>query len=146
MRLMRSAAGFGLPATPRLDDLPEVLNMRNGKCALVTGGASGIGHATCLAFAREGADIAVADMNLEGAEINAREHANSKEIYMVTIGHGGDRPVYASDKSQRLGRGRNKTREQPSNSTRAARENAKILDCLAERAGFELWGDFLNGQ
>jgi NAD(P)-dependent dehydrogenase (short-subunit alcohol dehydrogenase family) len=56
------------------DDLLEVLNMRfDGKCALVTGGASGIGHATCLAFAREGADIAVADMNLEGAEITARE-------------------------------------------------------------------------
>ena len=44
-----------------------------GKYALVTGGASGIGHATCLAFAREGADIAVVDMNLEGAESTARE-------------------------------------------------------------------------
>ena len=45
----------------------------DGKCALVTGGASGIGHATCLAFAREGADIAVADINLQGAEATARE-------------------------------------------------------------------------
>jgi NAD(P)-dependent dehydrogenase (short-subunit alcohol dehydrogenase family) len=30
-----------------------------------------------LAFAREGADIAVADMNLEGAEVTAREVRNA---------------------------------------------------------------------
>jgi meso-butanediol dehydrogenase/(S,S)-butanediol dehydrogenase/diacetyl reductase len=44
----------------------------NNKCALVTGGASGIGRAVCLAFAREGADIGVADMSLEGAEATAQ--------------------------------------------------------------------------
>jgi meso-butanediol dehydrogenase/(S,S)-butanediol dehydrogenase/diacetyl reductase len=54
--------------------LREVITMRfDGKCAIVTGGASGIGHATCLAFAREGANVAVADMNLAGAEATARE-------------------------------------------------------------------------
>lgn len=45
----------------------------DGKCALVTGGASGIGRATCLAFAHDGADVAVADMNLDAAEATARE-------------------------------------------------------------------------
>lgn len=44
----------------------------NNKCALVTGGASGIGRAVCLAFAREGAGIGVADMSLEGAEATAQ--------------------------------------------------------------------------
>jgi NAD(P)-dependent dehydrogenase (short-subunit alcohol dehydrogenase family) len=38
-----------------------------GKAALVTGGASGIGRATALAMSREGARVAVADRTEEGA-------------------------------------------------------------------------------
>ena len=39
-----------------------------GKSALITGGGGGIGRATALIFAREGARIAVADANLDAAK------------------------------------------------------------------------------
>jgi len=39
----------------------------DGKVALISGGASGIGRATCLLFARAGASISVADLDREGA-------------------------------------------------------------------------------
>lgn len=44
-----------------------------GRVALVTGGASGIGRATCLALAGRGARVAVADINVEGAQQVAEE-------------------------------------------------------------------------
>ena len=40
-----------------------------GKIAVVTGGARGLGRATALAFAGEGADVAVIDVDLNGAAI-----------------------------------------------------------------------------
>ena len=47
-----------------------------GKCVVVTGAASGIGRAATLLFAREGATVFAADLNLEGAEAVAREGEN----------------------------------------------------------------------
>ena len=40
----------------------------DGKVTLVTGGASGIGRTSALAFAREGAKVVVSDLNQQGGE------------------------------------------------------------------------------
>ena len=44
----------------------------DGKTALVTGGASGIGRATAVAMSREGARVAVADRTEESAAGRSR--------------------------------------------------------------------------
>ncbi len=44
-----------------------------GKVALVTGGAQGIGKVTALLLASKGADVAVSDINMEGVVHTAKE-------------------------------------------------------------------------
>ena len=46
-----------------------------GKVAVITGAASGMGRATAIRFAQEGASVVVADLNLDGGE---RWSANAK--------------------------------------------------------------------
>ncbi|HEX2675397.1 MAG TPA: SDR family NAD(P)-dependent oxidoreductase, partial [Polyangiales bacterium] len=45
----------------------------DNKVALVTGGSSGIGKATALAFARAGAYVAVADIDARAGEATVAE-------------------------------------------------------------------------
>ena len=59
----------------------------DGKVALVTGGASGIGRATALAFSREGARLIIADMNADGGQ---------QTVHMITE-RGGEAPFVRVD-------------------------------------------------
>lgn len=44
----------------------------NGKRVIVTGGGSGIGRAVCQRFGEEGSEVAVFDLNEEGAQETVR--------------------------------------------------------------------------
>ena len=61
-----------------------------GKVALVTGGASGIGRATALTFAREGAKLVIADINADGGH---------QTVHMITE-KGGEAIFVHADVSQ----------------------------------------------
>jgi NAD(P)-dependent dehydrogenase (short-subunit alcohol dehydrogenase family) len=49
------------------------MGLLTGKRAVVTGGGSGIGRAACRRFADEGAEVAVLDIDGDGAEATAKE-------------------------------------------------------------------------
>jgi NAD(P)-dependent dehydrogenase (short-subunit alcohol dehydrogenase family) len=53
------------------------MNRLAGKSALITGSARGIGRAFAEAYVREGATVAIADINLERAEKTASEIGNA---------------------------------------------------------------------
>ena len=55
------------------------------KVALITGGGSGIGKASCLAFAREGAKVVVVDVKQETAEITANEIGENARAFSADV-------------------------------------------------------------
>ena len=64
-----------------------------GKVAIVTGGAAGIGRAAAIAFAREGANVVVADVDAERGEKTAAEveHEGVDAIFVRTdVSNAGD--------------------------------------------------------
>ena len=70
------------------------MNRLNGRMALVTGGARGIGRAIALAFAREGAGVAILDRRADLADATVKEVAGfGVGSYAVTADVGDESQV-----------------------------------------------------
>jgi NAD(P)-dependent dehydrogenase (short-subunit alcohol dehydrogenase family) len=65
--------------------MPKTPDYFHGKTIIITGAASGIGRATALIFAREGANIVCADVNKQGARATAAE-VNGKGSQALALG------------------------------------------------------------
>ena len=87
-----------------------------GKTALVTGGGSGIGAATCRRLAAEGARVAVTDINLDGA----------REVAAEISGDAYELDVRSMD------------------SIKAAVEHVGRIDVLVNNAGTDAFGFFIH--
>ena len=91
-----------------------------GRVALVTGGASGIGAATCRRLAGEGARVAVTDMNAVGARVVAGE-VNGMP-YELDVRSGDSIAAAVSAATDELG----------------------PIDILVNNAGYDEFGFFVN--
>src|SRR6266487_6946911 len=98
-----------------------------GNVALVTGGASGIGRATALTFAREGAKLVIADMNAEGGQ---------QTIHMITE-QGGEAIFVRTDVSKSV---------EVQALISAAVETYGRLDCAHNNAGISGGGRALTAE
>jgi NAD(P)-dependent dehydrogenase (short-subunit alcohol dehydrogenase family) len=65
--------------------MPKTPDYFHGKTIIITGAASGIGRATALIFAREGANVVCADVNEPGARATAAE-VNGKGSQALALG------------------------------------------------------------
>ena len=95
-----------------------------GKTAIVTGGAGGIGSATCRRFAREGAAVAVLDLDLAAAEKIAAEIA----------GAGGKAAAFRCDITKR---------DEVEAAVKGTGEALGPISILVNNAGFDIFKPFL---
>src|SRR5438093_2232805 len=95
------------------------------RTAIVTGAGSGIGHATALALAREGANIVAVDLSEERARVTAEE--------VVALGRKGVAVTCDVGREEDLVKVRN-----------AALDQLGRIDILMNNVGFCVTGNFLD--
>ena len=75
-----------------------------GRVAIVTGGGAGIGRATCLAFAREGAAVAVVDLRAADTVAGDIETAGGRAAtYAADVSRSADVEAMVADVVRRFG-------------------------------------------
>ncbi|MFI6977170.1 SDR family oxidoreductase [Embleya sp. NPDC050154] len=92
-------------ATPALDlarqrERPPGRDPFSGRLALVTGAGGGIGRATAVAFAEQGADVVVCDLDLPAAERTAelaRLYGRAAHAYRVDVADGAAMDTFAAE-------------------------------------------------
>ena len=99
----------------------------DGKTVVVTGGGGGIGGATCRRFAREGARVAVFDLNLEAAQ----------KVAAQIRGDGGQATAFRCDITDRAS---------VDAAVQAAGQQLGPIDVLVNNAGWDVFRPFTKTE
>jgi short chain dehydrogenase len=97
----------------------------SGRKALVTGGDSGIGRAAAIAFAREGADVAIAYL--------ADEEADAKEVIDLIEAEGRKALALPGDISKKRGAGNWSKRLSPASVVSTFSSSMPVVSNIARR-------------
>jgi 3-oxoacyl-[acyl-carrier protein] reductase len=86
----REAMPVGVPVAEERPEARRLAETVQGRVAIVTGGATGLGRATCLEFAQRGAAIALNYLDLPGRDVGAQALLTETAIRALGV------PVYCA--------------------------------------------------
>jgi 2-hydroxycyclohexanecarboxyl-CoA dehydrogenase len=107
--------------------MENLMRKFESKTVVVTGGGGGIGGATCRRFAREGAKVAVYDMNLEAAE----------KVASGIRDEGGQAQAFRCDITDRAS---------VDKAVEATQQNVGPIDVLVNNAGWDVFKPFTKTE